>query len=45
MMRSDPARPAGDSELRPQLEHLRDDLARLVAGLRDALGRGGGEPT
>ena len=44
MMRGDPARPAGDGELRPELERLRDDLARLVAGLRDALGRGG-EPT
>jgi two-component system, sensor histidine kinase and response regulator len=45
MMRGDPARPVGDGELRPELERLRDDLGRLVAGLRDSLGRGGGKPT
>ena len=45
MMRGDPARPAGDRELRPELEHLRDDLARLVAGLRHALGRGSRKAT
>jgi len=40
MMRGDPARPADDAQLRPELGRLRDDLATLVAGLRGALGRG-----
>jgi HPt (histidine-containing phosphotransfer) domain-containing protein len=45
LMRGDPARPADDGELRPALERLRGDLAELVAGLREALGRGARKTT
>ena len=43
LMRGDPAKPADDGELRPALERLRRDLAELVAGLSESLGRGAQE--
>jgi PAS domain S-box-containing protein len=40
LVRGDRAKAVDDAELRPELELLRDDLADLVARLRNALGRG-----
>jgi two-component system, sensor histidine kinase and response regulator len=45
LMYGDPARPADDRELRPALERLRGDLAELVAGLSESLGRGARKAT
>ena len=41
MVRGDPAKQADDAALRAELKRLRDDLADLVARLRNALGRRG----